>query len=308
MRPKKNVLLKPYTTFNIGGRARFFIEADNASELAEAVRWAQTRNLPACMLGGGSNVLISDAGFEGAIIKLGAAAVDVRGTTVRADAGAALCDLVAAAARHGLTGLERLAGIPGTVGGAIRGNAGAFGSEMRDAIESITALNTHKLTTDTFSAAACSFGYRNSFFKENPEWIIVRAQLALRAGDRKIIERQGRETIEQREKKHIQNIQSAGSCFINPEVSEHVRKLFEQETNAASHGGRVPAGWLINKAGLRGTVIGGAEASPMHPNYIINRGGATARDVFALIELIQKEVVGQFGVALKMEIQTIGTF
>lgn len=304
---EKNVSLKTYSTFNIGGRSKFFITISNREELIEALRWLHERNIPCYILGGGSNVLISDRGFSGATLKLASDDLKIDGELIYVGAGFLLGKLVNVASKHGLSGIENLAGIPGTVGGAVRGNAGAFGVEIQDTLVSISALHKEELSERQFNKAQCDFKYRNSYFKSHPEWIITQVTFKLTRGDRDSIERRVHDIIEQREHKHIQNIKSAGSCFINPTADSETRAQFEHETGAQSHDGRVPAGWLISKAGLRGKIIGDAEASSMHPNYIINRGNASFSDVTALISLIQKRVYARFKIKLQTEVHIIGT-
>lgn len=303
---QNNIELKPLTTFKIGGPADYFISVTNQAELAEAITWAQEKKQPVFFFGGGSNVLIHDNGFRGVVIHITADDLKVSETEINCAVGTKLLTLVTTAAEHGLSGLQNLTGIPGTVGGAIRGNAGAFGVEIKDVIKEVTAFHRETGEVRVFSTAECAFEYRQSFFKSHPEWIVWSGRFELTPGDVKTITVEGAEILAQRNRKQIQDIKSAGSCFVNPVVDEKLREQFETEKGVQSHGGRVPAGWLIDKAGLRGTKVGDAMSSEMHPNYILNAGNATSADVISLIQQIKQTVKEKFGIELHEEIQYLG--
>ncbi len=290
------------TTFRIGGNARHFVEVHDASELREALAWAKERDMRFAILGGGSNVLVSDAGFDGLIIHIVSQGSSWEGDLLTVQAGEILLNVIRSAAEHGFGGCEKLAGIPGTVGGAVRGNAGAFGQEMKDILVMATAFDTTDGSLRTFSHAECSFGYRRSFFKLNPHWIILEAQIRLvqkEPDDAKALIAQ---TIAEREKRHLQDVRAAGSYFMNPVAPAHVVAQFEAEKGVQSRENRVPAGWLIEKSGFKGAMLGGAQSSPQHPNYLINASGeATAADVRELADTIKEAVREQFGIELTEE-------
>jgi UDP-N-acetylmuramate dehydrogenase len=239
--------------------------------------------------------------LEGLVIRITGEAFSFSGNVLAARAGCNLLALIRAAAEQGLGGWEKLAGIPGTIGGAVRGNAGAFGPEIKDFVTWVRAINTTTEDVHEFSNAECEFDYRMSFFKKNPEWIIldVHVQLArgLASSSQALIE----ETIREREKRHIQNVKAAGSFFLNPVAPLHVVNMFENEKGVTSRGGRVPAGWLIEKAGMKGMKLGGAQVSPQQANYIVNADNATAEDVRELAAKVKEEVRRQFDVALTEE-------
>lgn len=300
---KSQVPLAPLTTFQIGGSARYFVEASGEEEIREALEWARDNRMPFTILAGGSNVLINDAGFDGLVIKIMGAmgTIAPQGEVLTVEAGYNLLLLIRAGAERGLGGWEKLAGIPGTVGGAVRGNAGAFGTEMRDVVTQVHALNTDTLEVKDFDNKECDFAYRYSYFKSHPEWVILHTTFALKEVEatesKKLIE----ETIAEREKRHLQDVKAAGSYFVNPVAPQNIIDMFEQEKGIKSREGRVPAGWLIEKAGMKGASVGGAQASQQHPNYIINTGNATSADVFELAEQIKSAVEKQFGVQLQEE-------
>lgn len=303
---QNNFSLKELTTFNIGGIADYFISASNPEELNEALIWVRERNQKVFILGGGSNLLVSDLGFRGTVIQYINKSISIDNKIIHVASGCTLLELVNSAATSSLSGLQNLTGIPGTVGGAVRGNAGAFGVEIKDIVSEVIAL--HRLTGElkTFNLQSCGFGYRDSYFKSHSEWIILEATLNLTVGDRGEILADGASILAQRNAKQIQNIQSAGSTFINPVVGDELKKQFEMEKNTVSHEGRVPAGWLIEKAGIGGIHVGDVKSSEMHPNYFINTGKATSINVKELIELIKTMVYEKFGVELKEEIQYVG--
>ena len=298
---RENVPLAPLTTFMIGGRARFFVEIRTAREIREALNWAKEHNTKFILLAGGSNVLVPDEGLNALVAIIKGCRHSFAGQELRADSGCNLLELIHKASSRGYGGWEKLSGIPGTIGGAIRGNAGAFGTEIKDVATKIRAVNIISLNNRKFSNVECDFSYRHSFFKDNPEWFITRVIVVLTPIDAYKSARLIEKTIAGREKRHLQNVRAAGSYFMNPTASRELQKMFEKEKNSHSRGGRVPAGWLIEKAGLKGAIVGGAQASPQHPNYIVNIGKASAADVIALANEIKAEVKRQFNVELKEE-------
>lgn len=304
---EENILLAPFTSFHIGGPARYFIKVNSVEETTEAFTFAKNQNLPIFILGGGSNILIADTGFKGVVIKVENEEMICDGQMITVGAGATLLSVVAFAVSHGLRGLENLAGIPGLIGGAVRGNAGAFGTDIGTHIMNVMAFNRETLETKVFTRQDCQFSYRESFFKQHPEWVIFGVGIGLESGNAEELQKIADETIAKREAKHPQNAWSAGSFFVNPVVSDAaIRKEFEVDTDIKLRDDKVPAGWLIDQAGLRGKKIGGAMVSEIHPNYIVNAGGATAEDVIILSSLIKQKVRIQFNIQLKEEVQFVG--
>lgn len=304
---KKSVPLAPLTTFHIGGKAEYFAETTGALELAEAFEYAEAHKLPVRILGGGSNVIFPDAGFPGLIIRMRDGGIQVSETKILCGAGVPLADVVLAAGAAGLSGIERLAGIPGSLGGAVRGNAGAFGTEIGDTVATVKVLLQDTGMVKEYRQEQCGFGYRTSVFKKNPDLIILSAEIRLTRGDAAELERIANETIALRESKHPQDARCAGSFFINPVVKdERLRQEFEKDTKMPPKGDTLPAGWLIDHVGLRGKKIGGAMISDRHPNYLVNTGGATAEDVMMLASLVKTRVRDELGVKLRAEVQFVG--
>jgi UDP-N-acetylmuramate dehydrogenase len=306
---KNNVPLAPYTTFKIGGKALLYGEASSAVELAEAFERAEKEHFPIFVFSGGSNILFSDKGFPGLVVRItdGGFHID-EGGKVTSGAGRMLYEVVETACEAGFSGIENLAGVPGSVGGAVRGNAGAFGIEIGDVVTSVKAFHKETGMVREFRQAECSFGYRTSFFKEHPEYIILSAELQLMPGaNPKALVATAREILDKREERHPQDVFCAGSFFMNPVITD--KKLFEEfkkDTGKDSKNGKLPAGWLIDHAGLRGKTIGHAKISTIHPNYLINTGGATAEDVIVLASVVKQKVRDELGVQLQEEVQFVG--
>ena len=303
---KKNVLLKDHTTFRIGGPAKYFFVAETKEELIRAISWAKENSIPFFILGGGSNTLVRDEGYEGIVIKIQMSnikcqiksKIQISNCFVTAGAGASLARLVSEAAKNGLTGIEWVAGVPGTVGGAIRGNAGAFGGCMADNVKTVEVLkiSNSKIETVILNKKECGFSYRDSLFKHNGNLIILSAEIELRKGSKEEIEKQAKKTEEHLE--HRRNFQpliypSAGSIFKNPTAGP---PKFSQSEKLWR------AGALIERCGLKGKTIGQAQISEKHANFIINLGGAEAKDVIALIDLVKKEVKEKFNIVLEEEV------
>lgn len=297
----EHVRLAPLTTFEIGGEARYFIEAHNDGDLLDALRWADVNHQRAVILAGGSNVLVPDSGIDALVIRMSGTAHSFDGFALKANAGCNLLTLITEASTLGLGGWEKLAGIPGSIGGAVRGNAGAFGPEVKDFVREVHAMNRDTRDVRVFGVDECTFSYRNSFFKQHPEWIITKVLLELEDADPELSAVLARDTIVEREKRHLQNVRAAGSFFMNPVAPKELVAVFEAEKSVQSREGRVPAGWLIEKAGMKGATVGGAIASLQHPNYIVNQGNATAQDVRNLAAVIKQEVHNRFGIDLHEE-------
>lgn len=330
---KENIPLANFTTFRLGGPARFFVEVGSEDEIKEALKYAAEKSLDFFILGGGSNILVSDKGFDGLVIKIKSQRSKIKITSQNSKnaflecwAGENLAALVNFSARNGLSGLEWAAGIPGTVGGAIRGNAGAFGGSMGDVVESVRALKIDKksqifsgqmnqkaqastpveLLAANYPSRDCRFVYRSSLFKENPNLIISGAVIKLRPGNKAEIENKIEKTIAQRSAKQPKGA-SAGSFFLNPVVTdEKLRHEFEKETGLKLIDQKIPAGWLISYLDLCGKKVGGAMVASENGNWIINTGAATAEDIIILASIIKQKVRVKLGIQLKEEVQYLG--
>jgi len=305
---QENVPLAPMTSFRIGGPTKFYVEVKSVEELKEALKYAKEKNLDYYVLAGGTNLLVSDNGFDGIIIRIKFSEIKINEEgMVEASAGTPLIKVVNFAVENGLSGIESLAGIPGTFGGAVRGNAGAFGNEIGSYILEVNALNVDTLEMEKFKQEQCEFAYRSSIFKKNKKMIVVSAILKLEPADAVECKAKVMETVMSRTKKGLQGAKSAGSYFMNPKIEdEKILKEFEQEKGVPARGGVVPAGWIIERAGLKGKAMGGAQVSEQHTNYIINTGQASAENVIMLVSYVKQQVREQFGVQLVEEVNYLG--
>ena len=304
---EKNVPMKDLTTFKIGGEAGYFYTAKDVRGLKEAVLWVKEKKLPFFVLGNGSNLLVSDKGFKGLVIKIEAKNVTLKNNLISAEAGALLIQLVTLALENSLTGFEWMAGIPGSVGGSINGNAGAFGDYMADSVKSVKALNVSNMEIKTIGRSECGFGHKKSIFKENKNLIILSAEFALKKGDTREIKEKMTDHLIFRRIRHPKE-PSAGSIFKNIEAENLKPDFFKKVPEAGSimKNNILPAGFFIEKSGLKGRESGGAKVSEKHSNFIVNFDNAKAKDIVKLIGLIKKEVNKKFGIKLEEEIQYLG--
>lgn len=304
---KRNVLLKNYTTFKIGGMARYFFIVRKKEDIIKAVKVAQEFKIPFFILGGGSNLLVSDTGFKGMVIKIQLKSFETKDSKIFTEAGTPLSLLVKKSMKKNLTGLEWAAGIPGTIGGAIRGNAGAFRGEMKDVVKEVEALDLKTLKIKEIKNQNCQFGYRTSFFKKKKIFIILSAILMLKKGSKKKINKKIKEYLIYRKKRHPQK-PSAGSIFKNVELTTLKKNFFRKfpEAKRVIKEKILPAAFLIHQCQLTGKKLGKAQISKDHPNFIINLKGARAKDVKKLINLTKKKVKNKFGITLEEEIQHLG--
>ena len=298
---QENVLLASLTTFWIGGPARFFCIAENKEEIIEAIGAAREDNLPFFILGGGSNLLVADEGFDGLVLKVQNSKIRVKNEMIEAEGGATLGEAVAVSLKAGwLAGLEWAAGIPGTVGGAVCGNASAYGHRMSELVLAVEILD-EKGRVRILSNRDCRFGYHESIFKRKP-WVILEVNFGLRRGSREESQKLIHQYLEDRQRR-IPPYPSAGSVFKNFEVRGLRPEIRERIPKEKIKGGMVPTGYLIEQCGLKGKQVGGAKISDEHANIIVNLGGAKATNVVALINLCKEKVKEKFGIELEEEIR-----
>lgn len=308
---KENIPVALYTVFKIGGPAKYFCEVKNKEELIEALDFARSKKAPFFMLGAGSNILVADSGFPGLMIKIGLRELIVAPThrdqgrsgenRIFAGAGVSIAKAVNFAVENGFGGFEWGIGIPGTIGGSVFGNSGCYGSEMKDVVGSVDYLEIQKSQENLVKAnmqknirvlqnvapsEACDFSYRDSTFKKHPEWIILGATLNLKRGNQAESRKKIIEYTKRRAQTQDIGEKCAGCIFKNPKPD-------------------LAAAYLIDKAGLKGKVVGNAMVSQKHANYIVNTGGATSADVKNLIEFIKSEVKKVHGITLENEIRFV---
>ncbi|MCD8391533.1 MAG: UDP-N-acetylmuramate dehydrogenase [Firmicutes bacterium] len=278
--------MKRHTTFRIGGAADAFADVGSAEEIAALIMACRSGDIPYIIVGNGSNLLVSDKGIRGLVIHIGRnmSGCVVEGEEIFAEAGILMSALASKAAAAELTGFEELSGIPGTLGGGIFMNAGAYGGEMKNVLEEVTFLNADG-GIETKSADELELGYRTSVFQTKP-YVILSCRLKLKKGSADEIRAKTDEYKKRRTEKQPLSLPSAGSTFKRPEG------YF--------------AGKLIEDSGLKGYSVGGAAVSELHSGFVVNRGGATAKDVSELIEYVQKTVKEKFGVNLEAEVRFVG--
>jgi len=306
---QNNISLADFTTYKIGGTAKFFIEPGTEEELLDALAWAKGNNEKVILLGGGSNVLINDKYIDAVVIRISNRKIEVRGDRIVCGGGASLVATARTAMGNNLAGLEWAIGIPGaTIGGSIRGNAGAFGQTMADVVETVNVLNIEKRKFFNFSKNDCDFAYRHSIFK-NKNFVIWEATLHLHQEKKESIEERALEYLNHRLKNNPR-LPSAGSVFKNIPFAT----IRETSPNLASrlladgHNPEKPvgAGLLIDMCGLKGKKIGEAKISLEHGNFIVNTGHASADDVATLISFVKEKIRNNFSVQLYEEIEYLG--
>jgi UDP-N-acetylmuramate dehydrogenase len=288
--PSENIHLQEpmsrHTTFRVGGEADCLVELENEEQLRKVQHYLYLVEIPFVVLGNGSNVLISDEGYRGVVLQIGKKMnkVTVEGNRVKAQAGALMSQVAAAALANGLTGLEFASGIPGTVGGGVVMNAGAYGGEMKQVVETVTVVNKDSEIM-VLDNEAMEFGYRHSTIKNQP-FVVTEVTFVLQTGDKTQIKALMDDLAARRRDKQPLEFPSAGSTFKRPEG--HF------------------AGALIMNAGLRGFTIGGAQVSEKHCGFVINKGGATAEDVRQVVREVRRIVKEQFDVELEPEVIFLG--
>jgi len=307
----ENEPMSKHTSFKVGGPARFYIKANSTEELQEAIKFANDQKLPIFLLGNGTNLLVSDKGYNGTVITLGSAfseILDLGNGSFKVFAGASLGAFARRTIKLGYEGIHKLAGVPGSLGGAIYMNAGAYGQEISQTCTEVESLSPDGVAR-VRSAAECDFGYRHSTFQvTNDERvagkkgeIILSATFQLKPAaesgkDSYTLETEMQECMAKRKASQPLNMPNAGSTFKRLAVG------------AADMPQQIAPGYYIEQAGLKGYRMGGAEVSTVHANFIVNAGGATAADIKNLSEYVQKTVADKFGVQLQREIILLGDF
>jgi UDP-N-acetylmuramate dehydrogenase len=291
----RNAPLAPYTTFRVGGPADWLVLAQNAAEVKAAVAAARAAHLPITIIGGGSNLLVADAGVRGLVIRVhGGVARQVSDALVRADAGLTINGLVRWTINRGFAGLEAWAGTPGTVGGAVYGNAHFKGRLIGELIDSVEVLDADG-TSARVPASEMAFGYDTSRLQRTRE-VLLSADFRVTPGDPAALRMDARNSLSYRKQTQPLDSPSAGCIFQNPDPA----------IDRVPDGIPPSAGALVDRAGLKGAREGGAVVSPAHGNFIVNDGSATAEDIRRLIERCRREVRARYGLQLRDEIVYVG--
>ena len=287
---KLNEPMKNHTNFKIGGDADIYIIAKEIEQIKIVLKLVKQHNIPLTILGNGSNVLVGDKGIRGIVLKVSIDKFEIKKekdyATITVGAGVPLGKIAYSLLKEEIAGFEFAGGIPGTIGGAIRMNAGAYGGEMKDCIKTVICLNEDGELKE-FSNAECEFSYRHSIFC-NKQLIIVKAELQLPYGNKKEIQEKMDEYAQSRREKQPITLPSAGSTF--------------------KRGTDFITAKLIDECNLKGYTVGGAQVSTLHAGFVVNTGDATAKDVISVIEHVKKTVLEQTGKQIELEIELLGEF
>lgn len=308
---KENELLKNHTTFRIGGPAKYFTAIKTASEVQEAVVWAQDQGVDFKIIGGGSNLLIADNGFDGLVIKYFGGEIKFENEIIEVDAGVPLAKAMNESLNFGLAGLEWSIGIPGTIGGAVCNNAGAYGGEISQSVISVKVLADGRIKQ--LENKDCCFGYRESAFKTGKiGGVILSVKLRLKAVSADeifVVRKKLAENLADRLGKSAEG-GSVGSTFRNITLTEEEIKKFKAKFSELPDRfvsyQKIPAAWLIEESGLKGRKIGGAMVSKKHAGKVTNIGGATAEEVIMLISIVKQKVRSRFNLQLMEEVEYLG--
>jgi UDP-N-acetylmuramate dehydrogenase len=310
---KQNVPLKDYSRYQIGGPAAYFVEVSTKEELLQVLKdWKKisAKFLQAkkkvYVLGAGTNLLISENGFDGLVIHNHLGGIEKSGEEIVVGSGVLLAQLLDFCIANSLSGMEWAGGLPGTIGGAVRGNAGAFGGETKDSVKEVLSVDLETLKEITRDKWECSFAYRYSIFKTEAtkNEMILSITLALKKGEQAAIKKSIQDKIAYRSEKHPMEFPSIGSTFKNVKLDKIPKKWQETLTPSIKIDPFpvVPAAKFLVMAGVKGKKIGDAQIAQKHPNFIINLGNAKSKDVKALIAFAKKEVQKKFNVSLEEEI------
>ncbi len=306
----ENIPLSRLTRFAIGGPAR--ILADASSEAALIAALEAVDSTPHALIGGGSNLVADDRGFLGAVLRYTAKSIEIEGGVVggvvRVAAGAVLQDLVDATISAGLEGLHTMTGIPGWVGGAVYGNAGAYGHSIHEFVESVRFIDCSGdgSSVREIDNAGCEFHYRESVFKRQKDWIVLEATLRLPSGDPGALRTTADGILKVRNEKYPPTMHCAGSIFKNLILAELPESVRAQVPARVIREGKVPSAYFLELAGAKGMVLGGVQVADYHANLIYNSGGGTAQQVRELIETLKRRVQDRSGLLLEEEVQYLG--
>jgi UDP-N-acetylmuramate dehydrogenase len=299
-----NASLARYTRFEIGGPARALADARTDQALIDVLGVVQSSSWRHTIIGGGTNLIVDDDGFDGLVVRYTAPAIDIDGLVVRVQAGAVLQDLVDRTIDHGLRGLETMTGIPGWVGGAVYGNAGAYGHSIHERVETVRFFDGKEVRE--IDNAACEFRYRESVFKQRKEWVILSTTLRLDRAESSDLRTIAQGIRKIRDEKYPPTMRCAGSIFKNlllDELPEHVRK---QVPERVIREGKVPSAYFLEEAGAKGMARDGVRVADYHANLIYNAGEGTARQLREIIGELKRRVRERFGLDLQEEVQYVG--
>ncbi|MBI5153061.1 MAG: UDP-N-acetylmuramate dehydrogenase [Parcubacteria group bacterium] len=300
--------LSEITTLGIGGSAQYFISAHNEGDILNAIRFAKEHSLPFYLIGSASNIVANDKGVRGVVMQHSITTLEINNETkiCRVGAGYSLLPLIHILNKQGLSGMEKMAGIPGTVGGAIYGCAGAYGQEIKDCLIKIKIFDGKKVRPLTRDQ--CKFGYRTSIFKQRKNWIILEADFQLINADPKSLKKTSRDIMKLRAKKYPPDLKCPGSFFKNIVIDAirpaALKKQFLSKVDLQKiNHGKLASGYLLEQVGAKGQKSGDIAVAEYHGNLIYNAGNGKSKDVKKLANLLKKKVQKKFGITLEEEVQ-----
>jgi len=296
--------LARHTRFGIGGPAKVFCDAPNQESCVAALKLLVQSGLPHVVIGGGTNLVVADSGFPGIVLRYTGANIRQDGTLLTAEAGAVLQDVVDRSIELGLNGMQTMTGIPGYLGGAVYGNAGAYGQSIHERVERVLATNGERVAE--FSNADCQFQYRESWFKKNKEWLILEAGLRFSDGNSIEMKKAADEIRSIRDKKYPPTMKCAGSIFKNLFFANLPADVQSQVPAKLVREGKVPSAWFLEQAGVMGIRRGDIQVATYHANLIYNDGAGTAADLVVVIKECKKRVADRFGFEIEEEVQYVG--
>lgn len=300
----EGALLSLRTRFGIGGPAGAFVEAASEEAFAEALQIAQSSEAPYNVIGDGTNLIVSDQGFDGIVLRQTARAIEREGSVLRSQAGVELQALVDYSIEHGLRGLETMTGIPGSVGAAVYGNAGAYGHSIEERVQRVRFLDG--VVIRVFNPAECRFRYRESIFKEHKDWIILSVDLAMTPVPSAELRQTADEIFKIRLAKYPASMKCAGSIFKNLILAELPESVRRQIPERVVREGKAPSAFFLEQVGAKGMRSGDIHVAEYHANLIYNSGAGTARELCELIVDLKCRVLKQFGLELEEEVQYVG--
>lgn len=299
-----NEPLAQHTRFGLGGPAAILADTEREPAFIEALQTLGASDVRWTVIGGGTNLIVSDNGYAGVVLRFRGAAITRDGDRIEAQAGATLQSVVDFAVSQGLEGLERMTGIPGFSGGAIYGNAGAYGQSIADTLESVRIFDGERVRQ--LDHAECEFRYRESVFKRRKEWLILAAVFCLRSGDAAALQASANEILTLRNRKYPPDMRCAGSIFKNLILNELPEPVRTQVPADVVKKGKVPAAWFLDQAGGRGLRRGGIHVAGYHANLIYNDGTGNSGELRAAISELKQLVYLRFGLQLEAEVQFLG--
>jgi UDP-N-acetylmuramate dehydrogenase len=304
LRVERDVPLSRYTRFALGGPASLLADASTEASLAAAIAQVESEQVPFVVIGGGSNLVVSDAGYRGIVIRYTADGISSSGTCVTAQAGAELQSLVDYTIDKGLSGIHTMTGIPGWVGGAVYGNAGAYGRSTHQSIHSVRFFDGS--IAREFNNEECGFRYRHSRFKDNKQWIILSSAWRLSNADSAALRKQADEILAVRNSKYPPDMKCAGSIFKNLLFADLPEIVQREVDPKVVREGKIPSAYFLERVGAKGIRNGGIHVADYHANLIYNAGDGTAAQVREVIDDLKKRVRDRFGFDVEEEVQYVG--